>query len=280
MLISLYSNGLISPKATSPVGMVDHTSQPEDHHDGGLMNGDIRPEDDSEQQPADETGLQSHSCSSVSDTRSSTGDMLSSTHSLQPSSTSADSSTHSLQPSSTTGDSSASSLKPNNTSSAESSTHSLRPTSTSAQQSSGSAHSLQQSSGSAHSLQQSSGSAHSLQQNSGSAHSLQPSSTSRHSSSHSLRRSTIDMLSTAHSLQESAEQLKVTLAAIRSEHLLRAAEFKYDMAITRGSIKGAIASFIRNQGKLGYFLLDSSIHTSLLIRCSVQGQSFISSQAA
>ena len=242
--------------------MVDHDqhSTAEDHV--GITNGDSRVE--GQQQPrqaAANDSLQSHSSSSVSDTRSSTasGDMLNSTHSLQPSSTSVDSSSsvHSLQPSNNSVDSSTHSLQPNNASSVNmlGSTHSLQPSSTSADSST---HSLQPNNassvnmlGSTHSLQPSSTSADS------STYSLQPSNNSSvnmHSSSaHSLRRSvtSVDVVGTACSLQESVQQLKGSLAAIRSEHLLRAAELKYDMAITRGSIKGAIASFIRNQGKNG-----------------------------
>ena len=66
--------------------------------------------------------------------------------------------------------------------------------------------------------------------------------------SDSKSNTSVDFLASAHTLQRSIQQLKGAMAAVRNEHLLRAAEFRYDMAIARGSIRGAIASFVRHQG--------------------------------
>ena len=50
-------------------------------------------------------------------------------------------------------------------------------------------------------------------------------------------------------LHKNIRQLKGELATMRSEHLLRAAEFQHDMVVTCSSIKGAIASYIQDQGE-------------------------------
>ena len=60
---------------------------------------------------------------------------------------------------------------------------------------------------------------------------------------------TLGILTTGHTLCKNLNQLKGELAAMRSEHLLRAAEFQSDMVVTRGNITGAIASYVRDQGE-------------------------------